>query len=162
MENYRIIRHTKDVPPGTWGQVRALLAEVGMAVHPEDVHRAAFENSYAVVLLFEGAGEGGGDGRSGDVSDGAGGKLLGIGRAISDGAYEAGLYDLAVSPSAQGRGLGRRIVELLMADLAGLNVIFFSAPGKEGFYRRLGFAPMKTGMARFANEPVMREKGFID
>jgi predicted N-acetyltransferase YhbS len=144
-DDLTIIRNAKDVPPDTWEKVRALLDEVGMAARPAEVHRKAFENSYSVVLLFENGG----------------GKLIGIGRAISDGAYEAGLYDLAVSPSAQGRGLGRRIVELLMADLGGCNVIFFSAPGKEGFYRRLGFSAMKTGMARFADEEVMRAEGFI-
>jgi len=35
-------------------------------------------------------------------------------------------------------------------------------PGKEGFYRKLGFRGMKAGMAMFTNATSMADKGFTD
>ena len=121
-----------------------MLGEVGMAVHAPEIHQKAFENSYGVVFLFE--------------DD----KLIGMGRSVSDGAYEASLYDIAVLPSRQGEALGRCIVETLMEELDGLNVILFASPGKQGFYHKFGFKDLKTGVIRFVNEGEMREIGFID
>ncbi|MDR3304783.1 MAG: GNAT family N-acetyltransferase, partial [Clostridiales Family XIII bacterium] len=97
------------------------------------LHKKAFENSYTAVFLYDGE------------------TLIGLGRAISDGAYEAAIYDIAVAPDYQGRGLGRTILETLLADLKGFNAILFAAPGKVPFYGRLGFRKMRTGMACFTS-----------
>ncbi|MBG0776843.1 MAG: GNAT family N-acetyltransferase [Desulfovibrionaceae bacterium] len=127
-----------------WARVAEILRRVGMAHHAPEVHRAAFEASYATVFVYDG-----------DV-------LAGFGRAISDGAYQAAIYDCAVLPECQGRGAGRRIVEALLARVGHCNVILYAAPGKEGFYERLGFRRMRTGMARFVNADALRERGFTD
>jgi GNAT superfamily N-acetyltransferase len=139
--SFRITRQSDGV---SWEAVSALLADVRMASRDPEIHRRAFENSFSVVFVYEGE------------------RLAGIGRAISDGAYESALYDVAVAPSYQGLGLGDTIVKALLADLDGTNVILFSADGKETFYERFGFRLMRRGMARFIREDEMRAAGFIE
>jgi ribosomal protein S18 acetylase RimI-like enzyme len=130
MPETTIIRDAENVD---WSAVSALLARVGMASFAPEIHKRAFENSYTAVFLYDGE------------------TLVGLGRAISDGAYEAAVYDIAVAPEYQGRSLGRTIIETLLADLKGFNAILFAAPGKEPFYGRLGFRKMRTGMACFTS-----------
>ncbi len=142
-----IKRDTKGI---AWDAVAALLGKVEMAARDPAAHQKAFENSYSVVFVFA---------RDSETSEE---KMIAFGRAVSDGAYEASLYDIAVDPDFQGRGIGRLIIDTLINDLDGMNVILFSAPGKEAFYHRCGFSSMKTGIVRFVEEAVMREKGFID
>jgi ribosomal protein S18 acetylase RimI-like enzyme len=43
------------------------------------------------------------------------GTLVGFGRATSDGVFRAVLWDVVVAEDQQGRGVGRRIVETLLA-----------------------------------------------
>ena len=68
-----------------WNDVSNILKEVGMAYFEGEVHKKAFENSHTVVFAFE--------------ND----KLIGFGRAISDGVYQAAIYDVAVLPEYQGK-----------------------------------------------------------
>ena len=140
MDNIKIIRSDKDI---NWSEVRELLKIVDMEYRDPEVHKKAFGNSFTKAFIFD-----------------EDGKLIAMGRAISDGAYEAGFYDIAVLPDKQGLGLGRMVVEAMLEDLESINVILFSAPGKEGFYSSLGFKKMLTGMARFAKPEIMEEKGF--
>ena len=127
-----------------WEIVARTLEEVGMAHHEPHVHREAFKNSYTSVFAYHI------------------GELVGFGRAISDGAYQAAVYDVAVRPDFQRNGIGRKIVETIMSRLTSCNVILYAFPGKEAFYQKLGFCRMRTGMALFRNTEVMRLKGFVD
>ena len=80
------------------------------------------------------------------------GRLIGAGRALADGVDCAYLCDVAVHPEHQGSGLGKAIIEKLKAFAAGhRKIILYANPGKEGFYRKLGFRRMRTAMAIFAN-----------
>ena len=45
----------------------------------------------------------------------AGGELVGMGRVVGDGGLFLFVVDIAVAPAWQGQGLGRRIMEALMA-----------------------------------------------
>ena len=44
-------------------------------------------------------------------------ELVGFGRAISDGQYQAAIYDVVVLPRYQGKGVGRLIVQSLLEKL---------------------------------------------
>lgn len=78
------------------------------------------------------------------------GHLVGAGRALADGRDCSYLCDIAVHPQHQGRGLGRTIVAKLIELSAGHNkIMLYSAPGKEAFYKQLGFQRLTTGMAIF-------------
>ena len=133
----------RDCTDVDWKKVCDILKAAGMAFHDPDTLERAFQNSAVTVFLYRH------------------GQLIGFGRAISDGAYQAALYDVAVYPDFQRRGLGNKIVEELLARFPGYNVILYASPGKEGFYVRHGFRKMKTGMARFVNAQRMSERGFI-
>ncbi len=115
-----------------------------MACHEPDVHRRAFAASHTTVFAY------------------LDGRLIGFGRAISDGVYQAAIYDLAVLPELQGKGVGRQILENLLSRVGHCNVILYASIGKEEFYRKFGMRKMKTGMALFRNQDLMKEKGFTD
>jgi GNAT superfamily N-acetyltransferase len=74
--------------------------------------------------------------------------LVGAGRVLADGLDAAYVADIAVHPEYQGRGVGQAIVRRLV-DLADghKKIILYANPGREGFYRKLGFLPMNTAMA---------------
>jgi ribosomal protein S18 acetylase RimI-like enzyme len=126
-----------------WPLVPRILQSVEMAFHEPDVHKKTFENSQVTVFVFDD-----------DI-------LIGFGRAISDGAKQAAIYDVAVQPEYQGKGIGKMIMESIMERLPGCNILLYANPGKEDFYKQLGFSILKTGMALFENNDEARRKGFI-
>jgi ribosomal protein S18 acetylase RimI-like enzyme len=90
------------------------------------------------------------------------GILIGAGRALADGADCSYICDVAVHPECQGLGLGKKIVEKLIALSARhKKIILYANPGKEGFYYKLGFHKMKTAMAIFSNQKQAIESGLI-
>ena len=127
-----------------WNAVREALKSVGMAYHEPDLHRRAFEASHATVFVYQDE------------------RLIGFGRAISDGAYQAAIYDCAVLPEFQGKGIGTTIMKNILPRITHCNVILYASPGKEGFYQRHAFNNMKTGMASFTNTAAMRVRGFTE
>ena len=75
----------------------------------------------------------------------AGGRLIGMGRAISDGASDAYIQDVTVLPAFRGRGLGAAIIRRLVEELRARRIGWIglvAEPGTEPFYRRLGFAAL--------------------
>ena len=91
------------------------------------------------------------------------GRLISAGRAIGDGIDCAYLCDIVVHPEFQGQGLGKALVLKLKELSAGhRKIILYANPGKEAFYRKLGFRRMLTAMAVFADEARAIEKGFVE
>ena len=122
-----------------WSIIAESLRKVGMAYHSPEVHRRAFEASYTTVFIYDGS------------------QLTGFGRAISDGEYQGAIYDVAVLPEAQGKGIGKVIIQTILAQLSNCNIILYATPGMEGFYKKLGFGVMTTGMAVFTNPEAMKK-----
>ena len=90
------------------------------------------------------------------------GRLVAAGRALSDGADCSYLCDIAVLPSHQGTGLGRQIVDRLVALSQGYRkIILYAVPGKEPFYRKSGFRRMTTAMAIFDDQAQAFERGYL-
>jgi ribosomal protein S18 acetylase RimI-like enzyme len=119
--------HTLD--GADWDEVAGLFAAVGWGRREPDQVRAAFEKSSHVVFI-----------RDGD-------RLAAMGRTIDDGRYYAVLVDIAVHPDFQGRGLGRTVTDHLRAQLDGYRfVTLTAAPGKQDFYRKLGWVPQTSAM----------------
>lgn len=127
-----------------WEAVPQLLEKVGMAFVDVEKHRVSFENSYSVVFVFDEK------------------KMIGIGRSISDGVRQSALYDIAIDPTYQGYGIGRKVVDILMGMTPDCNFILYASPGKEDFYRKLGFKKMKTGMMLLADPKRMIDGVFVD
>ena len=75
------------------------------------------------------------------VSVWQGQRLLGFGRATSDGVFRAVLWDVVVAGDWQGRGLGRRIVRALLQSprVRKAERVYLMTTNSAGFYHRLGF-----------------------
>src|SRR5690606_39248983 len=71
------------------------------------------------------------------VRDGAGG-LLGVGLWWPLGARAARIGLVVVDPASQGRGLGRRMMETLIAE-AGRPIMLLATRAGRPLYDRLGF-----------------------
>ncbi|MGV1100065.1 GNAT family N-acetyltransferase [Thiovibrio sp. JS02] len=122
-----------------WQAIAESLKKVGMAWHEPEVHKRAFAASHTAVFIYDES------------------RLLGFGRAISDGEYQAAVYDVAVLPEAQGQGIGKVIMQTILGRLPNCNIILYATPGMEGFYEKLGFRLMKTGMAVFTTSQAMEK-----
>lgn len=91
-----------------------------------------------------------------------GGRLVGAGRGLADGADCSYICDVAVLPSHQGTGLGKQIVSRLVALSQGhKKIILYAVPGKEPFYRKFGFRRMLTAMAIFEDQGQALARGYI-
>lgn len=139
--NINIKFESKDID---WNIVSSLLEAAGLNSTEPETCKRAFLGSQVTVFVFD--------------ND----KLIGVSRAISDGVKQAAIYDVAVLPEYQGKGIGRILIENIINKLQGCNFILYSNSGKEEFYRKFGFRLMKTGMAKFVNANRMKERGFTE
>lgn len=128
-----------------WQELADLYRAAPLGDKQPEALRTAFTNSMFRVLVYDG------------------GRLVGAGRALADGADCSYICDLAVMPSHQGSGLGRRIAQRLIDLSAGhRKILLYAAPGKEAFYRSLGFRHMRTAMAIFDDPAHAADTGLID
>lgn len=139
--DFKYIDNCKDID---WERVRNLLKTVGMSFVDADRHKLSFENSYSVLFVYDGD------------------EIVGMGRLISDGVRQSAAYDMAIDPHYQRKGLGKTIMQKLMATTPGCTFILYASPGKEDFYRSLGFKKMKTGMILFTEPDRMTNSPFIN
>lgn len=139
--NITLVCNTEEVD---WSAVSYVLTVTDIGAPDAQSCEKAFKGSWAKVFAYHDQ------------------ILVGCARAISDGYKEAAVYDVAVLPQYQGLGIGKKMIEVLLDLLKGQSVLLFANIGKEGFYRKLGFSNLKTGMAKFLYDERMREKGFID
>jgi GNAT superfamily N-acetyltransferase len=90
------------------------------------------------------------------------GCLVAVGRALADGADCSYICDVAVLPSHQGSGLGKLVVNKLVSLSRGhKKIILYAVPGKEGFYKKLGFLRMLTAMAIFEDPAAAIQRGHV-
>jgi GNAT superfamily N-acetyltransferase len=133
MDNSYDITH--DITDIDWWQLADIMARAPLFERKPFDLAHAFRNSYAVVFAHE---------------DGV---LVGAARALSDGIYYASIFDVVVAPAHQGCGVGRQMVQALLARLPVERVFLTSVFGKEGFYERFGFLRQTNAMGRYA-EPA--------
>jgi ribosomal protein S18 acetylase RimI-like enzyme len=92
------------------------------------------------------------------------GVVIGAGRVLADGIDCAYLCDVVIHPDFQGQGVGQALCRKLMELSAGHDkIILYANPGKEGFYRKLGFRRMLTAMAKFqVDEDRALRRGLVE
>ena len=81
----------------------------------------------------------------------AGLALVGFVHAVGDGGSHAFLLDTVVDPDLQRQGIGRRLVEVLVAEVTAAGCEWLHVdyePHLDGFYRGCGFGPTAAGLLR--------------
>ncbi|RKD28604.1 GNAT family N-acetyltransferase [Lacrimispora algidixylanolytica] len=75
------------------------------------------------------------------------GQVIGMGRLVGDGVLICYVQDLVILPKYQGKGIGKSIMERLIAYTkehgipeTNLTMGLFAAKGKEEFYQKFGFS----------------------
>lgn len=128
-----------------WDELAALYRAAPLGNKNAADLKTAFSNSRFTCLVHQGD------------------QLVGVGRALADGIDCAYLCDVALLPSHQGLGLGKQIVTKLLELCEGhKKIILYSVPGKEPFYKKLGFKRMSTAMAIFENQALALERGHLN
>lgn len=87
-----------------------------------------------------------------------GGRVIGIGRAISDGVSDAYIQDMAVLETERGSGAGGAILKALMERLRrdGVNWVgLIAQDNSEYFYRKGGFRTVKKA------HPMISKKSYV-
>ena len=121
--------HTQDIK-----SLFNLYASVGWHGHTPEKIAAIYKKSTHIVLAYK--------------ED----SLIGCGRALSDGVFNAAIYDIVVHPHSHRQGIGHHIVTQLMQDIGDVSCIhLISTLGNEAFYTRCGFRKLTTGMAIYQN-----------
>ncbi len=68
-------------------------------------------------------------------------RMVGFGRATSDGIYRATLWDIVVADDLQGRGFGRKVVKALLnaPSIREVERVYLMTTNRSEFYQQLGF-----------------------
>ena len=122
----------KDIDPY---ELEALCDAVGWARRPVRKVRIALLNSFVVITLWH--------------CQGNFRKLIGFGRATSDHAFNATIWDVAIHPKFQGRGLGKFLMEELIRELRRAdisNISLFADGHVVNFYEKMGFVADPEGI----------------
>ena len=128
-----------------WNELAALYDAAPLGSKNPSGLKTAFTDSMFKCFVYEGE------------------KLVGVGRALADGVDCSYICDVALLPSHQGLGLGKQIVAKLLALSSGhKKIILYSVPGKELFYKKLGFKRMRTAMAIFEDPAAAFERGYVN
>jgi len=131
MDELSRIRFQCDANFVDWQELLSLFKLASLGGRDGDKVRRAFENSTVVCFAFDET------------------TLIGAARAISDREYHATIYDVAVHPEYQRRGIGTRLMSELLAMLPVWRVLLVADGDAREFYQRLGFAPFGDVMGRF-------------
>lgn len=83
-------------------------------------------------------------------------QLIGFSRATSDGVFRATIWDVVIHPEYQGAGLGRRLVETLIAHphMNKVERTYLMTTHQQRFYERIGFEQNSTTTMVLYNSPV--------
>ncbi|MDH5228821.1 MAG: GNAT family N-acetyltransferase [Gammaproteobacteria bacterium] len=127
-----------------WTELTHLIEIAPLIKRPPEMVETIFRNSNVLCFAYDEQ------------------KLIGAGRALSDGIARAIIFDVVVQPSYQGRGIGSQIIQNLIDQTDAGVTMLYAAPGKEGFYQRFGFRKMKTAMAIFKTEDEDLKSRFLD
>ncbi|MEQ1504995.1 MAG: GNAT family N-acetyltransferase [Myxococcota bacterium] len=75
-------------------------------------------------------------------------RLVGFARAIADGVANAYITTVAVDPAYQRRGIGRGLIERLVADRPTVKFVLHTSDAGERLYRSLGFVDAPRMLVR--------------
>lgn len=89
--------------------------------------RKAIDNSKPVISVWNGE------------------QLIGFARATSDGVYRATIWDVVIHPEYQGKGLGIKLVETVLAHpVMQVERVYLMTTNQQNFYKKIGFQANST------------------
>ena len=138
---YKVVDRIDDID---FQEVTDILTFHGLSDLDNDTQKKVFENSFVTIFI--------------EADD----KVIGVGRAISDGITHANIYNVAVRDEYRGHGIGKVIVDEILKRVEGCNVTLYTSPKHIGLYEHWGFKRLKTAYVIFADETHYKEAGFID
>lgn len=118
-----------------WQQVADVLRRSHLSDHTAEEQEIMFQNSYAVVFVYDHE------------------RIVGVARALSDGICQAAVYNIALDQEYRGYGIGRELIKRLLDQLQGQTIILYTHPKNIGLYEKLGFRRNKTAMSIFVGDP---------
>jgi ribosomal protein S18 acetylase RimI-like enzyme len=72
-------------------------------------------------------------------------QLIGFARANSDGIYRATIWDVVIHPEYQGKGLGIKLVETVLAHpQMQVERVYLMTTNQQAFYKKIGFQTNST------------------
>lgn len=82
-------------------------------------------------------------------------RLIGFARATSDGVYRATLWDVVVHPDYRRSGLGRKLVEAVLAHphMHRVERIYLMTTHQQHFYERIGFQ-LNSSTTMVLHQPI--------
>ncbi|WHY94567.1 GNAT family N-acetyltransferase [Neobacillus cucumis] len=121
-------------------EIKDVYASVGWTKHTNAIIRQVFETSNVVAFVK------------------VNGRIIGIGRGMTDGVFNAAIYDVVVHRNFQRQGIAKKIMEFLLDMLRNVSCVhLISTTGNVGFYQKLGLKKLKTGMGRYLNPSLSHE-----
>ncbi len=79
--------------------------------------------------------------------------MIGFARALCDGVSNGYLSKVAVPEDRRGQGIGRELVQRMMGDDPEITWTLRAGRGREGFWRKMGFAVSETAMEKLRRLP---------
>lgn len=123
-----VVRRDKEVSPAS---LQDLCSAVGWSRRDPLLIARALRNSMVVISVWDE-----------DL-------LVGFARATGDQVFNATIWDVAVRPSHQRRGLGRLLLQELLKELDANQIpiiTLYADPGRDAFYKKLGFSADPSGI----------------
>ncbi|MFM7425386.1 MAG: GNAT family N-acetyltransferase [Elainella sp.] len=84
-------------------------------------------------------------------------RLVGFARATSDGIFRATIWDVVIHPDYQGAGLGRKLVQTVLAHphVNRVERVYLMTTHQQTFYERIGFEVNSSTTMVLFNKPVL-------
>lgn len=123
-----------------WTEMREVYHSVGWKKHDEEKIKKVFTASNTLAIAYNQN------------------KIIGFGRAMSDGVFNAAIYDVVIHKHYHGKGIGKKITNSLLDQLKDISCVHLvSTTNNEEFYSKSGFRKMKTAMAQYLNSTLAEE-----
>ncbi len=135
-----MIRFETEISGIDWNRAAEVFRRAPLGEREPEQLARAFRNSYAYIFVYDNE------------------ELIGLARALCDGEYQAGIYDVVLLPEYHKKGIGKEMMRQLYQKLPVPNIILYAVPGREGFYRKCGFRKMLTAMAVL--HPMVSSSGY--
>lgn len=118
-------------------QIITLYENAGLPRPTNDPERikTMYENSNVIVTAWNGE------------------ELVGISRGITDWVWSCYLADLAVRNDYQGKGIGKKLVELTKETIGGKSsVLLLSVPDAMEYYPKIGMTKVENGFIMYREQ----------